>query len=122
MTENQKIFCESVARLCEAANAPELFKPIIKLWAVYEDAQQTDPNKNTEVADIDMNKLTPEQSSEIQADMANISKMKQAEQDAKNKTNEASAAVAAKMNEFARTNEQNQEQSNNNNLAGTVNG
>jgi hypothetical protein len=69
-----------------------------------------------------MNKLTPEQSSEIQADMANISKMKQAEQDAKNKTNEASAAVAAKMNEFARTNEQNQEQSNNNNLAGTVNG
>ena len=36
MTENQKIFCEGVAKLCEAANTPELFRPIIKIWSLYE--------------------------------------------------------------------------------------
>lgn len=119
MTDNQKIFCESVAKLCEAANAPEMYRPIIRLWAICEDAAQQN-GQNTEVLDVDMSKLTPEQSSELQADMANIAQMKEAEQDAMEKTKEASEIAAAKMNEFSRQNEENQDQSNNS--AGTVNG
>lgn len=118
MTENQQIFCEGVARLCKSANAPEMYRPIIKLWAICEDASQ----QNTDVIDVDMNKLTPEQSSELQADMANIAKMKEAEEAAKEKTAEASEIAAAKMNEFSRQNEENAQNPDTSTDAGTVNG
>ena len=65
MTELQTEFCNDVATLCEAAKAPELYKPIIKLWAIYEDAA----DDNTKVVDSDLNGLSSEQLQQNAAQM-----------------------------------------------------
>lgn len=112
MTELQKEFCNDVATLCEAANAPELYKPIIKLWAIYE-ADDT----NTKVVDSDLNGFSSEQLKQLAAQTQQLAEQKKAAEQASEQSKEDASVLAAQMNEEARQNEQEQ-----NNNAGAVNG
>ena len=113
MTELQKEFCKDVAALCEAAKAPELYNPIIKLWTIYEDAETA----NTKVVDSDLNGLSSEQLQQNAAQMQQLAEQKKAAEQASEQSKENAGVLAAKMNEEARQNEQEQQ-----NDAGAVNG
>ena len=112
MTELQKEFCKDVATLCEAANAPELYNPIIKLWAIYE-ADDT----NTKVVDSDLNGFSSEQLKQLAAQTQQLAEQKKAAEQASEQSKEDASVLAAQMNEEARQNEQEQ-----NTNAGAVNG
>ena len=74
MTESKKIFCESVARLCNMAGCPELYAPIVKIASLCEaEGQQADPNSNTTIAQVDLNKLPQEELDSLQAEFAQSS-------------------------------------------------
>ena len=63
MTESKKIFCESVARLCNMAGCPELYAPIVKIASLCEadEVQANADTENTTMANIDLNKLPQEE-------------------------------------------------------------
>ncbi len=113
MTELQKEFCKDVATLCEAAKAPELYNPIIKLWAIYE----ADQNNDGKVPNMDLNNLNSTELQQNAAEMQKLAEQKKAEEQAENKSTETSTILAEKMREENRQ----QEQENQDN-AGAVNG
>ena len=108
MTESQKEFCKDVAKLCEAANAPHLYSPIINIWALYEDAT-TAADDPTKVVDNDLNSMTSTQAQENAAEFTKLAEQKKAAEEAKQKSTEDAAILAEKMNEQARLNEQDQQ-------------
>lgn len=81
MTESKKIFCESVARLCNMAGCPELYAPIVKIASLCEaDGQQPVQSNtgtdNTTMANIDLNKLPQEELDSLQAEFAKSAEAK----------------------------------------------
>ncbi len=81
MTENKRIFCEGVARLCDIAGAPELYAPIVKLVSIYEAAaeqQGQTTDANTTIAQVDLNKVPQEELDSLQAEFAQSSEAKKA--------------------------------------------
>lgn len=81
MTESKKIFCESVARLCNMAGCPELYAPIVKIASLCEaDGQQpvhaNTGTENTTMANIDLNKLPQEELDSLQAEFAKSAEAK----------------------------------------------
>jgi hypothetical protein len=121
MTELQKEFCNDVATLCEAAKAPELYKPIIKLWAIYEAELGTPTangqNNDGKVPNMDLNNLSSTELQQNAAELQKLAEQKKAEEQAENKSTETSTILAEKMREENRQ----QEQENQDN-AGAVNG
>ena len=106
MTENQKIFCEGVARLCEAANTPELFKPIIKIWSLYE----AEGENGGEVTDFNMENLSAEELAQVQPMMTKLSEAKKKADQASKEADQLSSDVANTINGFANNNERKPEQ------------
>ena len=80
MTENKKIFCEGVARLCKAAGCPELFAPIVKIASLCEAGEQQ--NANTTIANVDLSKLPQEELDSLQAEITKAAEAKKAVTDA----------------------------------------
>jgi hypothetical protein len=121
MTELQKDFCKDVATLCEAVNAPELYKPIIKLWAIYEsdigNSAATTLTGEGKVPNLDLNNLSSTELQQNAAEMQKLAEQKKAEEQAETKSTDTSNILAEKMREENRQNEQEQQ-----NNAGAVNG
>lgn len=78
MTESKKIFCESVARLCNMAGCPELYAPIVKIASLCEadEVQANADTENTTMANIDLNKLPQEELDSLQAEFAKSAEAK----------------------------------------------
>lgn len=116
MTELQKEFCKDVATLCEAAKAPELYNPIIKLWAIYEADLGTQDNDG-KVPNMDLNNLNSTELQQNAAEMQKLAEQKKAEEQAEDKSEETSTILAEKMREENRQQEQETQDN-----AGAVNG
>ena len=95
MTENQMNFCKGVAKLCEAAESPELFKPIIKLWALYEDAQTTD---NGQLVPGSVGNMSSEEAKKVAAEVSNYAQAKATEEQAAEQAENAGDTVAVEVN------------------------
>ena len=100
MTENQTIFCEGVARLCEAAHTPELFKPIIKIWSLYE------AEEGGEVADFNVDNLSAEEIAQVQPMMTKLAESKKKADQASKETQQLSTDLANTINGFANNDNQ----------------
>ena len=106
MTENQKIFCEGVAKLCEAANTPELFRPIIKIWSLYE------ADEGGEVANFNMENLSAEELAQVQPMMTKLSEAKKKADQASKETEQLATDLANTINGFANNQDQNNQDQN----------
>lgn len=105
MTDNQKEFCTKVAELCEAADSIELFRPIIKVWALYEDAQGNGTDQtNTKILNVDLNNVSEEELNTVQAELQQSIDAKKALNDAKQTQDEVNSALANKLNADAAEN------------------
>ena len=84
-----------VAKLCEAAESPELFKPIIKLWALYEDAQTTD---NGQLVPGSVGNMSSEEAKKVAAEVSNYAQAKATEEQAAEQAENAGDTVAVEVN------------------------
>lgn len=99
MTEQQKEFCTKVAHLCESADAINLYRPVMKLWALYEDAATSGTNEpNTKILNVDMNKVSSDELGELQAEVTKSLEAKKAVEDAQKNQSEVNSALANKLN------------------------
>ena len=119
MTELQKEFCNDVATLCEAAKSPELYNPIIKLWAIYEQVgtPTSTQTNGANVANIDLSKMNSTQLQQNAVELQKLSEQVKAEETAEKKSTDDAQLLANKMNEENRQNEQENQDN-----AGAVNG
>lgn len=116
MTDNQINFCKGVAKLCEAAESPELYRPIIKLWALYEDAQVNSATENTgTITGGNIGNMSSEEAKNVAAQMTNYAQAKAAEETAADQAKTAETEVAVNINDAVNNDD-------NDNLAGDVNG
>ncbi len=116
MTDNQINFCKGVAKLCEAAESPELYRPIIKLWALYEDAQVDSTTENTgTITGGNIGNMSSEEAKNVAAQMTNYAQAKAAEETATDQAKTAETEVAVNINDAVNNDD-------NDNLAGDVNG
>lgn len=115
MTENQKNFCKGVAKLCEAAESPELFKPIIKLWALYEDAQTAQTDENGQLTPGNVGNMSSGEAEKVAAEVTKYAQAKKTEEQAAEEAKNAEDTVAVEVNN-ATTDEENKA------AAGEVNG
>ena len=116
MTEKQLNFCKGVAKLCEAAESPELYRPIIKLWALYEDNQTgtTDDGKGT-ITGGNLSNMSADEAQNAAAQMTKLAQAKKEQETVDENTQNAENEVAVNLND-AVNNDENKE------LAGDVNG
>ncbi len=115
MTENQKNFCKGVAKLCEAAESPELFKPIIKLWALYEDAQTAQTDENGQLVPGSVGNMSSGEAEKVAAEVTKYAQAKKTEEQAAEEAKNAEDTVAVEVNN-ATTDDENKA------AAGEVNG
>jgi hypothetical protein len=106
MTDNKKIFCEGVERLCNIAGCPELYAPIVQIASLCE--AEGNPEDNTTIAQVDLNKVPQEELDSLQAEFAQASDAKKAVETAdqeletaKEAQNEINANLANKLNATA---------------------
>ena len=116
MTENQMNFCKGVAELCESAESPELYRPIIKIWALYEDNQTgtTDDGKGT-ITGGNLSNMSADEAQNAAAQMTKLAQAKKEQETVDENTQNTENEVAVNLND-AVNNDENKE------LAGDVNG
>jgi hypothetical protein len=103
MTTKEKFF-ESVDRICEVKNLPDV---AIAVKSLYE--ATVDPNDAT-MNQVDLSKLSEEQVAELQGDVTKVAEAKKAADTADENLKAVNAETAAKANAAAAQAEQEEEQ------------